>query len=108
MLMRIYNEEEIRNAISLNASLLTEIEKAYTDLVTKEVHMPPVMRVDMEEQRGEMDVKTAYIPGDQQFALKVSTGFFNNYNIVLPSTAGLLLLINAMNGQVDAILQDNG
>ena len=108
MLMRIYNEEEIRNAISLNASLLTEIERAYTDLVTKEVQMPPVMRVDIEEQRGEMDVKTAYIPGDQQFALKVSTGFFNNYKIGLPSTGGLMLLINAMNGQVDAILQDNG
>src|SRR5699024_3158998 len=108
MLMRIYNEEEIRNAISLNASLLTEIEKAYTDLVMKEVQMPPVMRVDMEDHRGVLNVKTDYIPGDQQFALKVSTGFFNNYKIVLPSTGGLMLLINAMNGQVDAILQDNG
>src|SRR5699024_12307341 len=106
MLMRIYNEEEIRNAISLNASLLTEIERAYTDLVTKEVQMPPVMRVDMEEQRGEMDVKTAYIPGDQQYALKVSTGICNKYKIGLPTTGGVTLMRTSMNRYVRYMLQD--
>jgi len=42
------------------------------------------------------------------FALKVSTGFFNNYELGLPSTGGLMMLINASNGQPEAILQDNG
>jgi len=108
MLMRIFDEEEIRNHVTFNDSLMIEIKRAFIDLVTKEVQMPEVLRVDIEEHQGEMDVKTAYIPGDKQFALKVSTGFFNNYKIGLPSTGGLMMLINATNGQVDALLQDNG
>src|SRR5699024_7363450 len=44
----------------------------------------------------------------QQFALKVSTGIVNNYKIGLPSTGGIMLMINPKNGQVEAILQDNG
>src|SRR5699024_12765398 len=54
------------------------------------------------------NIKITYITGDKQLALKVSTGFFNNNKIGLTSTGWLMLLINAMNGQVDAILQDNG
>ena len=70
--------------------------------------MPPIMRIDIPENNGEVDIKTAYIPGYEMFALKVSSGFFNNYKIGLPSTGGLMILINALNGQPEALLYDNG
>lgn len=106
--MRIFSEKEIREKVQLDASLINEIEGAFTDLVVKDVQMPPIMRVDIDEHNGEMDAKTAYIPGYDMFALKVSTGFFNNYKLGLPSTGGLMFLINALNGQPEVILHDNG
>lgn len=106
--MRIFTEVEIRKHVQINKEVIEEIETAFTDLATKDVQMPAIMRVDIDEHNGEMDVKTAYIPGYDMFALKVSTGFFDNKNIGLPSTGGLMFLINALNGQPEVVLHDNG
>ena len=42
------------------------------------VVMPPILRLDIPEHRGEVDVKTAYVPGLDGFAIKISPGFFDN------------------------------
>ena len=106
--MVIFTEEEIRRCVQINREVIEEVEKAFTDLQVKDVQMPPIMRVDIPENNGEVDIKTAYIPGYEMFALKISSGFFNNYKIGLPSTGGLMVLINALNGQPEALLYDNG
>src|SRR5690625_2719103 len=106
--MKLFSEEEIRKHVVINKEMIDEVAGAFSDLTEKDVRMPPIMRVDIPENNGEMDVKTAYIPGHDMFALKVSTGFFNNYELGLPSTGGLMMLINAINGQPEAILLDNG
>ncbi len=106
--MKIFTEEEIRENVKIDSTVIQEIESAFTDLYTKDVKMPPIMRVDIPENKAEVDVKTAYIPGYESFALKVSSGFFNNYKYGLPSTGGLMFLISAINGQPEALLYDNG
>lgn len=106
--MQIFTEKEIRTNVTINQTIIREIESAFTDLFTKNVRMPPIMRVDIPENNAEVDVKTAYIPGHESFALKVSSGFFNNYKLGLPSTGGLMFLISAVNGQPEALLYDNG
>lgn len=106
--MKIFTEEEIRANVKIDQMVVKEIESAFTDLYTKDVQMPPIMRVDIPENKAEVDVKTAYIPGYDSFALKVSSGFFNNYKFGLPSTGGLMFLISAINGQPEALLYDNG
>ena len=106
--MKIFTEEEIRANVKIDQMVVKEVESAFTDLYTKDVQMPPIMRVDIPEKKAEIDVKTAYIPGYDSFALKVSSGFFNNYKFGLPSTGGLMFLISAINGQPEAILYDNG
>ena len=55
-----------------------------------------------------MDVKTAYMPGLPSFALKVSTGFFDNPERGLPSLSGMMALLSAETGRVEAVLLDNG
>lgn len=106
--MYIFNEDEIRRQVNLNPTMINEIENAFTDLATKNVQMPPIMRVDIPEYKGEMDAKSAYIPGYDFFAMKISTGFFDNHKLGLPSTGGLMFLMNATNGQPEAVLHDNG
>jgi len=108
MFVLIFTEEEIREYVKINKESIDEIEAAFTDLKTKDVQMPPIMRVDIPEYNGEVDIKSAFIPGYEMFALKVSSGFFNNYQLGLPSTGGLMFLINALNGQPEALLYDNG
>lgn len=53
-------------------------------------------------------MKTAYIPGLDSFAIKISPGFFNNPSIGLPSTNGLMIQFSAKTGLIEALLLDNG
>lgn len=106
--MIILTEADLRRIITLNTEAVSCIEDAFQALATKAVAMPPILRLDIPEHRGEVDVKTAYVPGLDGFAIKISPGFFDNPKIGLPSTNGMMVLLSAKTGLVQALLLDNG
>lgn len=106
--MLIFTEEELKKHIQLNATAITIVEEGFTKLANHEVTMPPIMRVDVHDHNGEVDVKTAYIKGKELFAIKVSSGFFDNVKLGLPSGNGLMMLLSTKTGIPEAILLDNG
>jgi len=106
--MRILTETDLRQIISLDLETVACVEDAFRALAGGGVSMPPILRLDIPAERGEVDVKTAYIPGLDSFAIKVSPGFFNNPSIGLPSTNGLMIQFSAKTGLIKALLLDNG
>ena len=70
--------------------------------------MPPILSMELADANGEVDVKTAYIPGFDGFAIKISPGFFDNPKLGLPSLNGLMILFSAKTGLVEAVFLDNG
>jgi ornithine cyclodeaminase len=104
----ILTEADLRQIVKLDLDAVACVEGAFRALATLPVAMPPIMRLDIPEHRGEVDVKTAYVPGLDGFAIKVSPGFFDNPKIGLPSTNGLMVLLSARTGLVEALLLDNG
>ncbi|SFK58977.1 ornithine cyclodeaminase [Halobacillus dabanensis] len=70
--------------------------------------MPPIMRIDVPEHNGELDIKSAYIQGEDSFAVKLSSGFFNNPSMGLPSANGMMILIDSQTGGPLAVLADRG
>ena len=76
--IRILTERDLRAVVSLDISAINYIEQAFLALATQPVAMPPILRLDIPEYRGEVDVKTAYVPGLDGFAIKISPGFFGN------------------------------
>ncbi|GLK71447.1 ectoine utilization protein EutC [Ancylobacter dichloromethanicus] len=106
--MLVLTETDLRPAIGLDASTVDCVEAAFAALATKPVAMPPILRLDIPEHRGEVDVKTAYVPGLDGFAIKVSPGFFDNPALGLPSLNGLMILFSTRTGLVEALLLDNG
>lgn len=61
-------------------------------------------RLDIPECRGAVDVKTAYVPGIDSFAIKISPGFCDNPKIGLPSTNGMMVPLSSKTGFVQALL----
>lgn len=106
--MLIFTEKDLKNYVQMNEEAIAIVEQGFTKLVNHEVEMPPIMRVDVHDQNGEVDIKTAYVKGKDMFAIKVSSGFFNNYKVGLPSGNGLMMLISSQTGIPQAILLDNG
>ncbi len=106
--MTILAEAELRRIVKLDLDAVACVENAFRALATLPVAMPPILRLDIPEHRGEVDVKTAYVPGIDGFAIKISPGFFDNPKLGLPSTNGLMVLLSARTGLVEALLLDNG
>ncbi|MGM4884486.1 MULTISPECIES: ectoine utilization protein EutC [Rhizobium] len=104
----ILTEHQLRKLVSLDLEAVRCVEEAFRTLATKSVVMPPIFRLDIVEHRGEVDVKTAYVPGLDGFAIKISPGFFCNPELGLPSTNGLIILLSSKTGLVQAWLLDNG
>jgi ornithine cyclodeaminase/alanine dehydrogenase-like protein (mu-crystallin family) len=96
--IRIVTEAELRQAVALDLSLVDVIERAFAALSEGGVVMPPVLSMDLPQANGEVDVKTAWIPGVDSFAIKVSPGFFDNPKIGLPSLNGLMILFRRKRG----------
>jgi len=106
--MTILSEAELRKIVKLDLEAVACVENAFRALATQPVAMPPIMRLDIPEHRGEVDVKTAYVPGIDGFAIKISPGFFDNPKLGLPSVNGMMVLLSARTGLVEALLLDNG
>lgn len=104
----LLSEHDLRACVALDLDSIAAVEQAFRLLATSAVAMPPILRLDVPEHNGEVDVKTAYLPGVPRFAIKVSPGFFDNPALGLPSLNGLMVLLSARTGLLDALLLDNG
>jgi ectoine utilization protein EutC len=104
----VLTERDLRGCVQLDRVAIDVVELAFRALASGKVVMPPILSMDIPDAHGEVDVKTAYIPGFDGFAIKVSPGFFDNPKIGLPSLNGLMILFSAKTGLVDALLLDNG
>lgn len=106
--IKILTEAELRRIIALDGDAVTCVENAFKLLATKDVVMPPILSFHVADYNGEVDVKTAYVPGIKSFAIKMSPGYFDNPKLGLPSVSGLMVLFAARTGMVEAIHLDNG
>ena len=106
--IQIVTEADLREIVTLDLTVIDVIERAFAALAEGGVVMPPILSMDLPQANGEVDVKTAWIPGFDSFAIKVSPGFFDNPRIGLPSLNGLMILFSARTGLVEALYLDNG
>lgn len=104
----VLKETDIRKSVRMNMEAIAVVEDGFSRLARGEVTMPPIMRVDVPEKNGEVDVKSAYVRGVDGLAVKMSSGFFDNYKLGLPSLSGMMILLSARTGVPQAVLLDNG
>ena len=104
----VLTERELRGCIALDAEAVDIVERAFAALAEGGVVMPPILSMAIEARHAEVDVKTAYVPGLDGFAIKVSPGFFDNPARGLPSLNGMMIVLSAETGIVQAALLDNG
>lgn len=106
--IRVLTETDLRSAVGMGAEELAAIESVYPLISAGAGSMPPIMRIDVPENNGEIDIKSAYIPGYSGIAVKVSAGFFDNPKKGLPSLGGLMMVFDAETGLPQSALFDNG
>tara|TARA_Y100000590_G_scaffold182778_1_gene208274 strand:+ start:2879 stop:3859 length:981 start_codon:yes stop_codon:yes gene_type:complete len=104
----ILQSRDIIKYVQLNEQLIPVIEDAFKNLALGKTTMPPILRLDIEKYHGESDVKAAYIEGLDSYAIKIASGFFNNPKLGIPSSNGLMILLDSKTGVLKAVLLDKG
>jgi ornithine cyclodeaminase len=104
----VLTESDLRSVIGLGPEELATIESVYPLITDGSAVMPPIMRIDVPAHHGEIDIKSAFLPGHPGIAVKISTGFFDNPARGLPSLGGLMVLLDTSTGLPQAALFDNG
>ena len=106
--IKVITETDLRELVPLDLNIVNCIEQGFVALASGKVVMPPILSMCLHDKNGEVDVKTAYIPDFDNFAIKMSPGFFDNPKIGLPSTSGLMVLFSSTTGVLESLLLDNG
>ncbi len=105
--MQIFKKNEIINALDI-PPLLEEIEKGLVLYSEKKVQSAPVGFLHFDQPPGDVHIKSAGAIKEDQFVIKVASGFYDNPKKNLPSSNGLMLLFSQKTGALETILLDEG
>ena len=105
--MRVINREEILATLDVPHALEL-IETGFAALSAGDVTMPPVGHLGVADPPGECHIKYGHIHGDDFFAVKIATGFYENKAKGLPSGSGMTIVFSAQSGFPQVLLDDAG
>ena len=103
----VLSADECERALDL-PGLLEEIAQGFVDYTAQRVTVPPVGHLGFSDPPGDVHIKYGHVRGDQQFVVKIATGFPENSARALPTGDGLMLVFDAHTGLLGAVLLDRG
>ena len=102
---RTYHLNQIKQAVS-KLDVTKTIEEGFVAYSQGRVVVPPVGELVFENPPGDVHIKYGYIKDDDYFAIKIASGFYENYKIGLATSDGLILLFSQRDGTLASILLD--
>ncbi len=103
--MRIVTLEAIK-AVLPRLDLIPAIEAGFAAYSKGESVVPPVGELILD--RGEVHIKYGFIRGQDNYVVKIASGFYGNPRMGLPSSQGLMLLFSQQTGTPVCLLLDEG
>jgi len=103
--MKQLNRQQIMSILS-ELDLMPAIENGFVQYSKGNVVVPPVGELLMD--KGEVHIKYGYVKADDYFVIKVASGFYQNPEIGLSSSNGLMLLFSQHTGELVCTLLDEG
>src|SRR5689334_20150062 len=104
----IFQEQAIREAISLNLETIAVIEEAFRLVSSQGIDKSPMMQVHVRDHGGQTCIKGAWVPAFEHFAVKLSSSYPRPPGANAAEPNGLSVLIESATGRVTACLLDNG
>lgn len=105
--MEIISQERIQAAIRIEDAVAA-VEDGFRAYSSGQAVVPPVGYLGFEAPPGDCHIKYGYIRGDQEFVIKVATGFYDNPARGLSSSNGFMVVLSAQTGEPLTLLDDGG
>ncbi len=97
--------DEIKRLVDI-PQVIREMETGFVLYSEGQVEVPPVGFLHFEEPPGDVHIKYGFVSGDEYYVLKMASGFYNNADLGLPISDGLLLVFSQKTGELELILLD--
>ena len=97
--------DEIKRLVDI-PQVIREMETGFVLYSEGQVEVPPVGFLHFEEPPGDVHIKYGFVTGDEYYVLKMASGFYNNPDLGLPISDGLLLVFSQKTGELKLILLD--
>jgi ornithine cyclodeaminase len=98
--------DEIKRLVDV-PQLIREIETGFVLYSEGRVTVPPVGFLNFTDPPGDVHIKYGFVSGDEYYVLKMASGFYNNAELGLPVSDGLILVFAQKTGQLKRVLLDN-
>lgn len=105
--MKFLTREQIENVLSIPL-VLQAIEQGFVLYSQGEAVIPPVASLHFDSPPGDCHIKYGYAKEGKYYVVKISSGFYDNPKIGLPSGSGLMLLFDRQTGVPVCALLDEG
>ena len=102
---RTYHLDQIKQTVD-RLDITKYIEEGFIAYSQGRVIVPPVGELIFENPPGDVHIKYGYIKDDDYFAIKIASGFYENFKLDLPTSDGLILLFSQQHGSLVSILLD--
>ena len=103
----IYNKEEILLALK-GLDLIKPIEKGFIEYSNGNSVVPPVGELIFNDPPGDVHIKYGYIKTDENYVIKIASGFPKNKLLGLSYSHGIMVLFDKNSGYLKCILHDEG
>lgn len=104
----LVERNKIVQALSDQPELIHAMEDAFVAYSHGKANIPPVGCLEFPERDGVTHIKYGHMADDESFVIKIASGFQKNPELGLPSGSGIVLVLSAVTGNVQAILEDKG
>jgi len=103
--MEILSLNQLKKLIDID-QLIIDLEEGYVLYSGGKVEVPPVGFLNFEDPPGDVHIKYGYIKGDSVYVVKIASGFYNNPELGISASDGLLLVFSQRTGNLESILLD--
>lgn len=104
---KIINLPQIKEALK-KVDLFKDIEAGFVAYSKGEAVIPPVGEMLFNEPPGELHIKYGYLKSGEYYVVKLASGFYQNPQVGLSSSQGMMLLFDQKTGVVKGVLLDHG
>ncbi|MGH1366341.1 MAG: ornithine cyclodeaminase family protein [Calditrichia bacterium] len=103
----VIDKQEIISALE-SIDIISAMQAGFIAYSNGQAVVPPVGELLFEQPKGEAHIKYGYIKSEPYYVIKIASGFYDNPQMGLSSSQGLMLLFSQQTGQAIAILLDEG
>ena len=104
---QVFKLDEILKALK-DIDVVDVIAQGFKALSEEKVVIPPIGEMLFPDVDGELHIKYGAIKGDEDFVVKMATGFFQNPSIGLSPFSGFMMVFSQKTGHISSVLLEEG